>query len=79
MKWGINILNKDFMNILANKTDNKLSNVQCMIQGYDFNSETIRTITNENLLPPGLVNRLQSCYPQYSGFNRSGNVILWIS
>ncbi len=75
MIWGINILNKDFMNILANKTDNIVSDVQSMIQGYDFNSETIRTIKNENLLPPGLVNRLQSCYPQYSGFSRSGNVI----
>ncbi|MBW6536406.1 MAG: hypothetical protein K0B11_15460, partial [Mariniphaga sp.] len=63
------------MNILTNKSDNKLSDVHTLMKGYDFNSETIRTITNENLLPAGLVNRIQSCYPQYSGFNRSGNFI----
>lgn len=63
------------MNIIANITDNKLSDVHSLMQGYDFNSETIRTIKNEDLLPMGLVNRLHRCYPQYSGFNRYGNVI----
>jgi len=63
------------MNILTKKSDNKLPDIHSLMQGYDFNSETIRNIENENLLPPGLVNRLRSCYPQYSGFNRTGNVI----
>src|SRR5210317_1362503 len=44
------------------------SEIKQMMLAYDFNRETIETIEKEALLPPGLLNRLHNCYPQYSGF-----------
>lgn len=63
------------MNIQIKNVDVKLSDLKNMMFGYNFNSETIQNIENEDLLPLGLLNRLQRCYPQYSGFLNSENAI----
>ncbi|MBT3384822.1 MAG: hypothetical protein HN778_16375 [Prolixibacteraceae bacterium] len=42
---------------------------------YNLSSETINNIVNENLLPPGLIKRLHSSYPEYSGFLNSDEAI----
>jgi L-lysine 2,3-aminomutase len=41
-----------------------------MMLAYDFNEETTQTIEDEKLLPPGLIARLQKCYPQYEAFGK---------
>ncbi|WP_297089833.1 hypothetical protein [uncultured Draconibacterium sp.] len=45
--------------------------VKDLTRVYDFAPETVQTILNEQLLPAGIVNRLQKCYPQYSGFKQT--------
>ncbi len=47
-------------------------NVDELMRAYDFTQETIEIIKSEELLLPGLINRLHQCYPQYSGFARTG-------
>jgi len=39
-----------------------------MLARYQLSSETVRTIQQENLLPPGLIQRLHNAYPQHSAF-----------
>ena len=39
-----------------------------MLKRYQLNENVISTIENENLLPPGLIQRLHNSYPQHSGF-----------
>ena len=63
------------MNIHVNKTDVELSEIQKMMVRYNFSSETINNIENENLLPSGLIKRLHSAYAQYSGFFNSDKAI----
>ncbi len=46
------------------------SDIYKMLLAYDFSEETIQIINNENLLPSGLMNRLNKCFPQYSGFQK---------
>ena len=52
-----------------NSTKKSLT-VDEMMRAYDFMPETIQTINNENLLPLGLIRRLQKCYPQCSQFSK---------
>ncbi len=51
------------------------SDIRQMMFAYDFNEETIHAIDREDLLPLGLINRLQQCYSEYSGFLRDGEPI----
>lgn len=50
--------------IALNVTQDDLS---AIIQRYGYSPETREIITSENLLPSGLLNRLQATYPQHSG------------
>ncbi len=45
----------------------KTSDVQAMMDRYQFSDETRKIIEEEKLLPVGLLSRLQSSYPQHSG------------
>ncbi len=56
------------MNSKEIKTKVDLSDIQQMVKRYHLGSEAVRTINNENLLPPGLIQRLHNNYPKYSGF-----------
>ncbi|MFV0269037.1 MAG: hypothetical protein ACK5HT_18075, partial [Draconibacterium sp.] len=56
------------MNSKEIKTKVNLSDIQQMVKRYHLGSEAVRTIENENLLPPGLIQRLHNNYPKYSGF-----------
>ncbi len=40
---------------------------QALIDRYNYSSETREIIEKENLLPVGVLNRLQAAYPQHSG------------
>ncbi|MCY1720240.1 hypothetical protein OU798_07790 [Prolixibacteraceae bacterium Z1-6] len=62
------------MNLQIDKKEVKPLDVEKMMHVYDFSSETIRTITTENLLPAALINRLQNCYPQHSGFVKTRTI-----
>ncbi|MEN8118148.1 MAG: hypothetical protein ABFS16_14280 [Bacteroidota bacterium] len=63
------------MNSLVNVSDIEQSDIQTIVEGYDFSSETVANIENENLLPPGLIKRLHTGYPKYSGFFNKGEAI----
>ena len=63
------------MNLQVKKTNMEPSDIQKDMLRYDFNSETINNIGNEDLLPGGLIKRLHSSYPQYSGFFNSDEAI----
>uniref|UniRef100_UPI0032170ADE hypothetical protein n=1 Tax=uncultured Draconibacterium sp. TaxID=1573823 RepID=UPI0032170ADE len=56
------------MNSQIDKMEVKRSDVEKMMHMYDFSAETERNIEKEDLLPAGLINRLENCYSQYSGF-----------
>lgn len=43
------------------------SDVEAMLDRYRFSRETRQIVEKENLLPVGVLSRLQSAYPQYSG------------
>lgn len=43
------------------------SDRQAMMARYQFSTEVCETIEKENLLPLGVLNRLQAAYPQHSG------------
>jgi hypothetical protein len=43
------------------------SDVERIIERYGYSPETREIIASENLLPPGLLSRLQATYPQHSG------------
>jgi L-lysine 2,3-aminomutase len=43
------------------------ADVQAMMDRYRFSEETRKIIENENLLPVGVLSRLQAAYPQHSG------------
>lgn len=43
------------------------SDVQAMMERYQFTEYTRRIVEDENLLPAGLLNRLHAAYPQHSG------------
>ena len=45
------------------------SEIKQMMLAYDFNEETIQTIEEEGLLPLGLIQRLQNCYPKHAAFH----------
>lgn len=49
--------------------------VEKMMSAYDFSLETIETIKKEELLPLGLINRLDRCFPKYSGFRKTGEAM----
>ncbi len=51
------------------------SDINKMLLAYDFDQETIQMIRNEDLLPLGLINRLHKCFPNYSGFLKSGKAM----
>lgn len=51
------------------------SDVLRMLERYQLNFETIQTIQQENLLPPGLIKRLHNAYPQHSGFFYDDKII----
>ena len=43
------------------------SDVQAIMDRYQFSDDVRRVVKEENLLPVGLLNRLQTVYPQHSG------------
>ncbi|WP_346854673.1 hypothetical protein [uncultured Draconibacterium sp.] len=63
------------MNSQIKKTLVPASGLVELMQKYDFSSESIKTIQTEELLSEGVVNRLQNCYPQYSGFLKTDKAI----
>ena len=46
---------------------NQLVNLEAILARYGYSEKTRRIIQKENLLPQGLLNRLQAAYPRYSG------------
>ena len=58
-----------------NKTDLSKQDVEKMIQKFHFSEEIQQIINNENLLPLGVLNRLNSAYPDYSTFNENADFI----
>lgn len=42
--------------------------VNALMDRFNFSGETKKIISSENLLPPGLLQRLHNAYPKYSGF-----------
>lgn len=63
------------MNSQTKKTKIDLSVVKNMLAINDYSVESIQTIKKENLLPLGLINRLQNCFPQYSSFFNTDSAI----
>ena len=63
------------MNAQVINTEMELSEIQKMMERYDFSSETIHNIEEESLIPSGIVKRLHENYPQYSGFFKPGGAI----
>jgi lysine 2,3-aminomutase len=59
------------METLTMKGETAIPDVRKILERYGVSAEAIRIIENENLLPAGLVARLQACYPQHSGFLRT--------
>lgn len=52
------------------------SDVDRLLGAYDFAPESIKTIKQENLLSPGLLNRLQKNYTNYAGFHKSKSLFV---
>ncbi len=46
------------------------SEINKILDAYDFLDETKETITEEQLLSTGLIHRLKNCYPEYSGLSK---------
>lgn len=55
------------MNSTNFKTVVEQSDIQKIIKRYQLSSESVQTINEEDLLPPGLVKRLHNSFPKYSG------------
>lgn len=53
-----------------NIKDYNQADVSKMMHSYNYSKESANNIVNENLLPIGLLKRLHSCYPEYSGLFR---------
>ncbi len=51
------------------------SDVQMMLDRYQYSDETRRIIAEENLLPTGMLSRFQASYPQHSGLLESKNFL----
>jgi L-lysine 2,3-aminomutase len=49
--------------------------LQEMIEHYQYPEETIQIIEKENLLPEGLLNRLDNAYPRHSGIFNAGEAL----
>lgn len=49
----------------------KPSDIAAMMDRHGYNAETRDIITGENLLPAGLLSRLQATYPQHSGLTET--------
>jgi len=63
--------------IMASGTKNSLqpADIENLIIRYQYADDTRSIIENENLLPSGLLTRLQSVYSQYSGLTESSGLI----
>ena len=48
-------------------SENQTVNLEAILARHGYSEETRRVIQQENLLPEGLLNRLQAAYPQHSG------------
>ena len=46
---------------------NQPLDLEAILARHGYSEEARRIIQQENLLPAGLLNRLQAAYPQYSG------------
>jgi len=57
------------------KTSIQPTDVNHMMNRYHYSNETIEIIKNEDLLPTGLLTRLQSAYPQHSGIMESAEFL----
>ncbi len=51
------------------------SDVKKMIDRFNFPEDIVTNIEKENLLPAGVLSRLQSNFPKYSGFNETGRFL----
>ena len=45
------------------------SDIRRMLAAYGITPEIINNIETEELLQPGLIDRLHRCFPEYSGFS----------
>lgn len=63
------------MNVSPKNINIQASDVKNMIARYQYSDDIIANIEKENLLPLGLLNRLHSCYPQYSGLMETSEFI----
>jgi len=63
------------MNLQMNKTVVQFSDIEKMMHKYDFSLESIQTVNKEELLPVGVISRLQNSYPHYSGFLKEEKAI----
>jgi lysine 2,3-aminomutase len=75
--WRIVMKNFETVEIITNELANgpgtvpstvNHSDVQSMMDRYHYSDEMRKIIKDENLLPTGLLSRLQASYPQHSGF-----------
>ena len=55
------------MNLKDYKNNLSQVDIRKLLDRYQLSSEAIQTIETEELLPPGLVQRLHNSYPKYSG------------
>lgn len=53
----------------------KPSDIAAMMDRYGYNAETRDIIAGENLLPAGLLSRLQATYPQHSGLMETADFL----
>jgi L-lysine 2,3-aminomutase len=60
---------------VAKKTNIQPSDVENMMARYHYSGDTRALIEKENLLPAGLLARLHSSYPQYSGLMESSEFL----
>ena len=55
--------------------DTNSSYIRRMLAFYGISFEIINNIETEELLHPGLIERLHRCYPEYSGFFKTGTLL----
>ena len=63
------------MDTRIEKKQNQSFDIPRMLKRHQFSDEVISVIENENLLPPGLLKRLNNFYPQHSGLFRTGKLL----
>ncbi len=63
------------METMINKADFQQADIKVMTDRYQISPDALNNIEKENLLPIGLVRRLQAAYPGYSNFIKDYDTI----